>query len=191
MSKKPVQNEATGTLPASLLPIEQAAAAFAEARANLAREIQELNDQIAELKRERADKLKAAMRLHNQMEKDLRTAVEHAPKALFEKPRTRLLHGVKVGYTKQPGKLVLQFDDVRTIELIEKHFPDQTDVLIRVKRTPNVEALSELPASDLKRIGGHVAAAGDKLIVTAADTDIDKLIKALAGDVNLVEDDAA
>lgn len=191
MSKKPAQNDDANTLPASLLPIEQTAAAFAEARANLAHEIQELNDRIGELKRERADKLKAAMRLYNQMEKDLRTAVEQAPKALFEKPRTRLLHGVKVGYTKQPGKLVLQFDDVRTIELIEKHFPDRADVLIRVKRTPNVEALSDLPASDLKRIGGHVAAAGDKLVVTAADTDIDKLIKALAGDVNLVEDDAA
>jgi erythromycin esterase-like protein len=191
MSKKPTKSDDAGTLPASLLPIERAAAAFSEARANLAREIQELSEQIAELKRQRADKLKAAMRLHNQMEADLRAAVEQAPKTLFEKPRTRLLHGVKVGYTKQPGKLVLQFDDVRTIELIEKHFPDRADVLIRVKRTPNVEALSDLPASDLKRIGGHVAAAGDKLIVTAADTDIDKLIKALAGDVNLVEDDAA
>jgi erythromycin esterase-like protein len=192
MSKKPAQNDAeAGTLPASLLPIERAAAAFSEARANLAREIQELNDQIQELKHQRADKLKAAMRLHNQMEADLRAAVEQVPKTLFEKPRTRQLHGVKVGYTKQPGKLVLQFDDVRTIELIEKHFPDRADVLIRVKRTPNVEALSDLPASDLKRIGGHVAAAGDKLIVTAVNTDIDKLIKALAGDVNLVEDDAA
>lgn len=189
MSKK-TETKDEGTLPASLLPIANAAAAFAEARANLAREIEELNVRIAELKRERQDKIKAAMRMYNQMDADLRAEIQKAPKTLFEKPRTRQLHGIKVGYTKQPGKLVLQFEDARTVELIEKHFPDRADVLVRVTKKPNVEALSELPAGDLKRIGAHVADAGDKLVVAATDTDIDKLIKALAGDVALMEDDA-
>lgn len=176
--------------PASLLPIEDACRAFAEARAQLAFEIELLNEQIAALKKQRHAALKAALRLHNQMQADLAEVVAAAPKELFAKPRTRTLHGIKCGYTKQPGKLVLQFDDARTIELIEKYFADRVDVLIRVKRTPNLQALAELPASDLKRIGAQVQAAGDKLVISAVDSDIDKLIAALTGDVLLMEDDA-
>lgn len=185
-TKSPAVN--TKALPASLLPIELAARAFSDSRMQLAAEINELSERIAALKKERASKLKAVLRQYNQMQADLRSAIEAAPKDLFDKPRTRQLHGIKVGYVKQPGKLVLQFDDVRTIELIEKHFKDQYDVLVRVKRTPNLETLAELPASDLKRLGGHIADADDKIVMTAIDSDIDKLIKALTGDVALTEE---
>lgn len=172
----------------TLAPISEHARAFAEARANLGAVIAIVNDEIEQVKRRHAAEIKAALRLYNQLQEDLIGSVKSAPARVFEKPRTRQLHGIKVGLTKQPGKLLLQFDDARTIELIEKNFPDQIDVLVRVKRTPNVEALSELTANDLKRIGGHISAANDAVVCKAVDTDLDKLIKALTGDVGLTEE---
>lgn len=177
-------------LPPSLMPVEQSAAALASAREILEQEINELNQRIDELKRERAAKLRAAIRLYNTAREELHNVVQASP-ALFEKPRTRQLHGFNVGFKKQPGKLVLSFDDARTCQLIRKHFPEQEDLLIRKKESPNVEALSELSAGDLKKIGGTITDTTDKLVISSVETDIDKLVKTLVGDPLLVEGEAA
>lgn len=102
---------------------------------------------------------------------------------LFIKPRTLILHGIKVGLQKAKGELSWD-DDEQVVKLIRKHFPDQVDVLIHTEEVPSKSALAALPAKDLERLGISVENTGDEVVVKSTDSDIDKFVKSL-----LKEDD--
>jgi hypothetical protein len=111
---------------------------------------------------------------------ELQQAVAQAP-ALFVKPRSVILHGIKAGYQKGKGKLSWE-DDEQLCKLIRKQQPDLVEVLIKVTETPVKAALNELPAADLRKLGIEVEDTGDVPFVKLADTEIAKTIKALLKD---------
>ena len=102
---------------------------------------------------------------------------------LFIKPRTFILHGIKVGLQKGKGELSWD-DDEQVVKLIKKHFPEKTDVLIQTKEVPVKSALAALTVKELERIGITVENTGDEPVVKSTDNDIDKFVKSL-----LKEDD--
>jgi hypothetical protein len=110
----------------------------------------------------------------------LEEAVQANP-ALFVKPRTITAHGIKFGLAKGRGGLVIA-DEQRTLALIKKHLPDQAALLIATKEAPVKDALLQLPAADLKRIGVEVKDTGDCVVIKPADSDVDKLVKALVAE---------
>lgn len=169
----------------SLARIENLAQHFAACRDELGAHINAMNDEIQSLKEQYLGHIRAALRTYNTAEDDLRAAVAAAP-ALFEKPRTRVLHGVRVGIQKGKGAMAVD-DPPRTLELIRKLLPEQVETLIRASYSPVKEALAQLDAQTLKRLGVHVTNAVDEVVVRATDTDMDKLIKALQGDDGLKE----
>ncbi|HRQ63918.1 MAG TPA: hypothetical protein PKZ76_03490, partial [Xanthomonadaceae bacterium] len=116
---------------------------------------------------------------------ELHAAVEASPD-LFQQPKTRTLHGIRVGWMKQRGKLEIA-DTASTVALIEKLLPDQVDVLIKTTKAPVRPALQQLCVRDLKRIGVAVTDDVDTVVIKAADGDLDKLIAALLDDPELEE----
>ena len=86
--------------------------------------------------------------------------------------------GIKVGYAK--GKGALSFDDADSVVArIKKHLPEQADVLIRTKEAPVKEALAQLSAAELKKIGVTLSEAGDQTVVRPVDSEVDKMVDAL------------
>ena len=110
-------------------------------------------------------------------ESELRAAVD-ASRDLFEKPRSRVLHGLKVGLRKQPGKLTWP-DAAHVVKLIRRHRPEDADALVRVTEAPVREALKQLPARELKRLGVEITEASDAVEVRATDSDVDKWVDAM------------
>jgi hypothetical protein len=106
-------------------------------------------------------------------------------KDCFKSPKTLVLQGVKVGFAKGKGKITWAKDQIANIvKQIKKIFPEQADVLIKTEEKPIKEALGNLPANDLRRLGVTVTEAGDHVVVKMADSDIDKFITAFLKETN-------
>lgn len=158
--------------------IEQFAATYAAQRDALAALVTEMNDAIEQVKRARLAAIKQAVQKARQAQDELHAAIEAAP-GLFEKPRTRTLHGIKIGFTKQRGSV--EFDDeAKVIERIRSLLPkDQAELLIRVRESVHKPAVYDLTVADLKRLGIRVTADSDAVVLKSVDGEIDKLVSAL------------
>lgn len=158
----------------TLSHIDHLAKQYAKARSVLSERVGELEAEAAALQRRRIDGIKTAASAAATLQEELRTAVEGAPH-LFEKPKTFTLHGITVGFRKGTGKV--EWDDsAKVIALIRKHLPDQAEVLINVEETPSADALKNLEAKDLARVGVRMEGTGDVVVVKSADTAINKLV---------------
>ena len=161
----------------TLETISKNAEVHAQARNLLAERVTALTDAQAALRREHLPGIKRALARAAETEAALRALVEANP-GCFVKPRTQVFAGIKVGYAK--GKGAISFEDADSVVArIKKHFPDQVDVLIRTKEEPVKDALSNLSAADLKKIGVTVSEAGDKCVVKPVDSEVDKMVDAL------------
>lgn len=163
-----------------LKDIETLARAYADEYQQLAADVEALESAIRALKKKALPAIKRGAERAAVAKEKLKAAIEAAPQ-LFEKPRTRLFHGVKVGLQKGKGETQIP-DEEKTIALIRKHLEDQAEVLIKTEETLVKKALANLAAADLKRIGVNVIEAGDQVVVKVADSDIEKLVDALFKD---------
>lgn len=163
--------------------IESLAKNFAGARDELASRLQQLRDEQEAIKRRRLQGIRNALDRFNAAHGDLKAAVEAHP-VLFQQPRTRVLHGIKIGFTKQRGKLEIGDGDT-VVKLIRRYFPEQYETLVKVTETPVRAALANLTASDLKRLGVRISDDVDAVVIKPVDGEIDKLIGALINDQDL------
>ena len=161
----------------TLTEIEALAKRHADARATLVERVQRLEDALVAAQREHARAIKGAVQSAAGTEAALREAI-HANRSLFEKPRTRILHGLKVGLRKQPGKLVWS-DPAQVVKLIRRHRPDDAETLIRVTESPVRAALARLPAAELRRLGVRIIESEDAIEVKHTDGAIDKWVDSL------------
>lgn len=169
----------------TLSEIERLTKDYALTRAMLKEKIEALNEEIERLKRQRLPQIRKLVEQASERQQALRAAIEQSPE-LFERPKTVIFHGIKVGYQKGRGELTWE-DDEAVVKLIYKHFPDQADTLIKTIQKPLKTALSQLSVSDLKKIGVTVIDTGDEVIIKAVDTEIDRLVNALLKDENVKE----
>lgn len=158
--------------------IELLAAAAAEARGVLAERVQHLQDSIDALTRAALPEIRQAVRAAAGDLDRLRAAIEAAPE-LFEKPRTRVLNGIRCGYMKQRGEVSMA-DEAKTIERIRSLLPkDQAALLIRTRESVHKPAVYDLTAADLKRLGISIAEDHDAVYIKLADSAVDKVVAAL------------
>ena len=109
---------------------------------------------------------------------ELLGTIERSP-GLFQRPRTRLLSGIKVGWRKRPGRIEIE-DEAATIDAIRRKLGDEmAEQLIRIRERVVLRALRELPARDLLRIGAVAVEDADEPVAIPADSEIDKLVDAL------------
>ncbi|MEW5833613.1 MAG: hypothetical protein AB1832_00995 [Pseudomonadota bacterium] len=163
--------------------IESLAKTFAGARDELTGRLQDLKDEQEQAKRRRLQGIKNSLSRFTTAHAELKGALEQAAH-LFTKPKTRILHGIKVGFVKERGKLEIADNDT-VVRLIRKHFPDQLETLVKVTETPVKGALVNLSAADLKRLGVRITDDVDAVVIKPVDGELDKLIGALINDQDL------
>ncbi|MDO8414156.1 MAG: hypothetical protein Q7S51_10255 [Gallionellaceae bacterium] len=161
----------------TIADIEQKARKSSEARAELKELVSQIEEETRALRRLYQKKLLRLIEAAANAENALLQEVEGAPE-LFEKPLSVVLHGIKCGYQKGRGELVFE-DANKVIALIQKHLPEQMDMLVKVSMTPVKTALAQLPVADLKRIGVQVVETGDIAFIKPMDGEVDKLVTAL------------
>jgi hypothetical protein len=159
-----------------LTPIQQHCRLFADAREALSDVVTLLNDQIEALKRKHLADIKRLVARAAERHAALKAGIEAAPE-LFEKPRTHVFHGIKVGYQKGKGGIEIS-DEQFTLQRIKDLHGCSGDYL-RVIEKPNKDALAQLPAADLKRLGCTIVDTGDQVVIRPTDTAVDKLVTAL------------
>ena len=164
----------------TLVEIEAQARRLADARAPLAENLQQLNDETEALKRACLPAIKRGVAKAAEASGQLLALIDSAPE-LFVKPKSVIFHGLRLGYRKESGKL--EWDDPdRVVELIRKHYEEQFDALVKTTYRPVKDALEQLPAADLKRLGVRVGEDGEVVFVKPVDSTVDKMIDALLKD---------
>ena len=157
--------------------VETRAKYYAAAREKLAALVTDLNASLEALKREAMPELKRAIARAVEHHDSLKAIIEASPE-LFVKPKSVVFHGIKLGYQKGKGKIEWEDAD-RVVALIKKHFPDQADVLIATSERPAKDALAQLTAAELKRLGISVTEAGDAVFIKPTDGAVDKMVDSL------------
>jgi phage host-nuclease inhibitor protein Gam len=160
--------------------IERKTKQFADARAELAERLQALKDEQEAAKRRRIQGLKNAVARLRAERDELLQLLQDNPD-LFEQPKTRTLHGIRVGWMKQRGKIEIA-DTEAVVAGLRKLLGDEAVGFIKVTESPIKAALANLAAKDLKRIGVAVSDDIDMPFIKPADGEIDKLVDALLAD---------
>ncbi|MDO9094474.1 MAG: host-nuclease inhibitor Gam family protein [Rubrivivax sp.] len=157
--------------------IENAARAYAAARGKLAEKVTQLQEGLDNLRRNNLPAIKRNLARAAEAESELRALVEQHPD-LFQKPRTLVLHGIRVGFEK--GKGAISFEDAdQVVKLVKKKLPELLDQLVKTEEKPLKGGLKQLTVAQLKSVGCTVEETGDQVVVRAVDSDVDKLVKAL------------
>lgn len=163
--------------PVTLNQIDTKARAYSDARDRLRELCAALEDGMKALRQEHLPGIRRALNRAAEAEAALHALVEQAPE-LFAKPKTVVLHGVRVGYMKGKGKIEWESDE-QVVKLIRKHFPELADVLIVTTEKPSKDGLVALAVADLKKLGATVTDAGDQVYIKPADSALDKMVDAL------------
>ena len=163
----------------TLLDIDSLAKAYAARRALLADRLTALDRDLAAVKRKHLRELKRHVALTAETALDLHNAIDGS-RDLFLKPKTQILHGIKVGLRKGVGGLDWE-DDEDVVAKIERQFkdPDEAARYLIIKKKPSADALEDLDAATLKKFGIVVVDTGEQVVVKAVESDVEKLIKAL------------
>jgi len=157
--------------------IEERTGDYAKARNMLTLKARLVEAEIAEVKKKNMPMLKRLILTVQEKIAALKASIEES-RPLFEKPRTRMFYGIKVGLQKQKGKITWEDGD-KVVALIKKHFPEKADLLIHTEERPSKDALQDLSAADLKKLGVSVTQDTDEILIKSTDSEIDKLINAL------------
>ncbi len=164
---------------ATMERIEKLTKDYADARERLAATMRTLQDKIEKIKRQYLPGIKVQVGIMAKDKADLEAAIKDS-KHLFEKPKTVIISGIRVGLSKGKGKIEFEKGEAdHIVALIEKYFPEKADVLIQTKKTPVKKALDGLTAAELKKLGIVVEDTGDQIVIKPTDSQIEKLVDKL------------
>lgn len=163
--------------PKNLAEIDTHASWFADESGKLETMVDDLQADLEKVKSKHLNALKRQAGVVARANATLISAVEANP-GLFEKPRTLVLHGIKVGLGNSKGRVEWD-DDETVVRLVRKFFADDADLLLQETVTPKKDALRTLPAGDLAKLGCRIVGAGDQVIVRREAGDVEKLIERL------------
>ncbi len=169
----------------TLIEIEKLARLYADRYDELAQAVQAIEDGVRDIKRKMLPIVRRAAERAAERKGALVAAIESSPEH-FERPRTHVLEGIKVGFQKRRGQVVVE-DEAATVRRIRELLPkDQAELLVRVRESVHKPAVYDLIGSDLKRLGIKIEADTDEVVCKVAGEDIERMVDALLGD-----DDAA
>ncbi|MEQ9132679.1 MAG: hypothetical protein RJQ08_08560 [Salinisphaeraceae bacterium] len=161
----------------SLQDIEKRARDYADRRAVLTERVGELQSEIEAARRRHLPGIKRAVNGATEAHDRLASAIQAAPEA-FEKRRTLVIAGVRVGYQKGKGKIAWD-DEQLVIDRIHRHFPDRVEDLVKVTEKPVRTALGQLSVAELRKLGCEVTETDDYVLIKPTDGEVDKLVDAL------------
>lgn len=178
-----MSNIATEKAADAIIVIDVRAKLYADQRAVLAGFVTDFKDAQEKLLAKHLPAIRKAAARCAELRDNLHHEIAGRP-SLFVKPRTMTLHGVKVGMKKGTGALEWDDDEV-IVARIRKHCPvEQHATLIQVTEKPVVDALKQLDVKLLAKLGITVEATGDCVVIKAADSEVDKAVKAILKEVS-------
>ena len=174
-------------IPAGYERSAELAKACSDTHADLCKQVAEIQEIQRKAGSRKLPGLKRKIAAYSAARDAMREDVEAHPE-LWEKPRTRALHGVKVGMRQLPGKLVI--DEAAAPGLIKRFLPDHYKALVKVETKLVKAAVKNLKPAMLERIGGRIAELGDEVVIAVPKSAVDKLVEALLADLDDKSGDA-
>ena len=153
----------------TLQAIEQAAATYRERLDHLLTEAEKLDAKLRRIKAQHASTLRQAANGAANAQAELERLVDEHPD-LFTKPKTRTIHGIKVGVRTTPAALSVP-DEAATIAKIEEVLPGYQGDLIQTKRSVVKKRLWDLGRSMLSNLGVSVVEATEETVVQPVERD--------------------
>ncbi len=125
-------------------------------------------------------------------EQILRDAVESSPPTLWQRVRTRLIHGIKLGWQKARGKIEWD-DEQKVIERIRCLLPAaQAELLIRPgKESVHRPGVYDLTAADLRRLGIRITDDCDSVVIRDQQGDINRLVDSMLAEIAATAEERA
>lgn len=162
----------------SMQEIETLTQSYADTYRDLESVVQSLEDEVRAIKRSKMVKIRQLAAESAAHKEAVLSAVVASP-GLFKKPRTRIIAGVKVGLQKRRGKVVID-DEEATIRRMRALLPiEQVELLVRVREDVYKQAVYDLSAGDLRRLGIKIADDTDEPLVKIAGEDIEALVDSM------------
>ncbi len=174
------ETENTPIAGATLADIEKRVAAFSREYDAVRTAVTSLEAELTAVKARHLRGLRTAVARAQESKAVLNSAIE-LNKPLFTKPRTYVFHGIKIGFTKRNGKLEIA-DEAATVKRIHQRFGADAIAWLNVTEKPNKDALADMPAADLKKLGIELTEADDAVVIKAVDGEVDKICTALLKD---------
>lgn len=172
----------------AMTEIESLTRDYAKARRELADRVGDLDAETRALQRRRLPGIRNSL-ARAQDARDALAAAIDGNRQLFKKPKSVTVDGVRVGLAKNKGRI--EYDDAdKVVAAIRKRLADQAETLIKVEEKPVKAALNNLTAAELKSIGCRVAGAGETVVIKPQDSELDKLVDRLMGEVPEIEEGA-
>lgn len=166
--------------------IQRRAEALAATRDALASLLRALQADIDTLKAGRMPAIRAGARKVAAEHNRLRELIAANP-ALFERPRTVVVNGLRYGLQKARGKMHWPCDTqliarIKKLAAEGEISDDQVDMLIARTERPVAKALEKLDARILKRLGVTVSADTDEVLIKSVDGEVEKAVNAVIKD---------
>lgn len=161
----------------SMTEIENLAHDHAVAINALAAKVSEVNAEIEAITKKASARIQKLVAVCIETRSNLVYEIENNTD-LFEKPRTQVLSGIKVGFVKGKDTIAYVDDADKTCALIAKHYPDMAEALVKTKCSPVVSAIQNLPPEKMKKIGVTVVPGTDDVVATPTDGAVHKLVAA-------------
>jgi hypothetical protein len=170
----------------TLQDVHTRAQVLSKSRDLLGQLLRTMEAQIETIKTGSLPDIKRAARQIIKQHDELTTLIVANP-AMFAKPRTHIVDGLKFGLQKRPGMLMWE-DDAVLCERIHKLCKagdltaEQADMLIARREKPVAKALEKLDGKLLKRLGVTVTADTDEPLIKSVDGEVEKAINAIIKD---------
>ena len=161
--------------------IETLAHDYAAIRDHRCALLREMEAEISHLLKPKLQKYFALANIEGEKKAALLAAVQAAPE-LFAKPRSRTLHDIKFGFRKNTGGLTWEDEDY-VLRRIHRLFPDEAAAYLHITERPNKEALENLSAAELKKLGIATGDTGDVAFVKPAANDLERFATAIVDGV--------
>jgi hypothetical protein len=167
--------------------LQKRAQALSQTRDTLAALLRTLHAGMDALKQDAMPDIRRTARKVAEEHNKLKGLIEAHP-ALFAKPRTHVIAGLKYGLQKQRGRIEWGDDEQlcqRILRLCAAgDIPaEQADMLIARTARPVAGALEKLDAKLLKRLGVTVTADTDAVLIKSVDSEVEKAVNAIIRDV--------
>ncbi len=155
----------------------------AEAYGNAAKKVRNINEEITDkincIHKEYTTQLSDAAIEAGEAYQLLVTLLDDAEAPeFFTKKKTLEFSGVKFGFQKGKGKTEVANEE-KTIELLEKNYPELAEVCIAIKKSVIKDNLCEQSADTLKKLGVKIIDSVDKPIIKLTDSAVNKLLEAM------------
>ena len=148
---------------------------YADTRQLVAERVESLESETQSIYRRRLPGIRKAIAAAQEARNALEREID-ARRDCFVKPRSIVLHGIRLGLQKGKGSIDWD-DDAALIQRIEKQCPEKYDALVKVTSKPLKKALEQLSTAELKKLGCRVKNSGDLVLIKPIDSDLEKLLK--------------